>query len=151
MISREELLTFIKDNLTINDVLKQTNYTKPQIIYACKKYGLKLRSVKQKFNVDPRKVKALLDNEFTPQHIAKILNVNNRCVYNIMHRNGWTKKRQYVSNKKSKKVNSYGLKIKPQDSIEIHLKDGEIVKMELSSLLQFLYADVNYIIVREQL
>ena len=155
MISKKELLDFINDDLTVNDVVKKTKYTRPQVIYACKKYDLKLRAIKQRFNVDAKKVKALLDSEFSIQHIAKILNVNTRCIYNIMHRNGWTKKRQYVSRGDVRKaVYNYGLKVKMKDMIKVFMKDGSNFEMLFSEFVtcqEDFFDDVKYIIVKEQL
>ena len=155
MISKQELEKYAKDKYTIAEVINATEYTRSQIVYACKKYNIKLRTIKQRFNADPKKVKALLDNEFSIQHIADILKVNTRCIYNIMHRNGWAKKRQYVSKKGMRKhVSTYGLKIKLNDVIRVFMKDGSNFEMLFSEFVtcqEEFFDDVKYIIVKEQL
>ena len=136
MLTKQELLKYVNEDYTINEVLQETSYTRSQITYACKKFDLKLKSKRQSFDVDPNKVKALLEAGFKVPEIAKILKVNNRCLYNLMYRKKWTKPRMYPKTRKSRQNTNYGYKINLYDIIDIVCVDNETVTMTLKEFLE---------------
>ena len=133
MITKNKIEFYSSNNYTTKDILNETNYTLSQIRYACKKYNVKLLTNKKKFNVDKNKVKLLLENNFSINEIATILKVNKRCIYNILYRNNWSKKRNYV---KSKKDYSYrfGINIDPNYIIKVTYANGQTSETNFKEL-----------------
>ena len=137
MITRQELQKFIENNYTIKKVLAETSYTLSQVRYACKKYDLKLLTSKRKFNVDKNKVKSLIDCGFSINEVANILKVNRRCVYNVLYRNKWSKKKMYPSNRKKREsFTDYKLNIDPSSTLQYTYKNGKTYKIKISDLIE---------------
>lgn len=135
MIKKEELQMFANNNYTIKKILIETNYTYSQVRYACEKYNIKLLSNKRKFVVDKNKVKVLLEYNFSISEIARILNVNTRCIYNIMYRNKWTKKRTYIKSTSKKKPNyTYGINVEKEAQVKCVLTDNTIIQKSFIDL-----------------
>lgn len=144
MITREEMLSYIEKEFTLKQVLQDSNYTASQVIYACKKYNLKLLTRKKKFNVDKNKVKALLDSNFKISEIADILKVNKRCVYNVLYRNGWSSKKDYPSNRKKRiGYSNYGLKVSPSSTLEFYTSEGTSLKVSLKFIIKELFPQAD--------
>lgn len=138
MISKEELQSYADKDYSITQLVSRTSYTRSQVVYACKKYDIKLRSKRKKYNVDHNKVKALLDAGFKISEIAQILKVNARCIYNILYRNKWSKPRQYPTSRKQRENTVYGIKLDKIDTLEIVFQDRprfEITIEQLEHLL----------------
>lgn len=123
MLTREELQSYADKDYSITQLVSRTTYTRSQVVYACKKYDIKLRSKRKKYNVDHNKVKALLDSGFKISEIAQILKVNTRCIYNILYRNKWSKPRQYPTLRKPRENTVYGIKLDKIDTLEIVFQD----------------------------
>ena len=137
MISREELEKYVKQNYTIKKVLNETNYSRSQVIYACKKYNLKLTTNRRYFNIDIKKVKALLDCGFNVSEMASILKVNKRCIYNVMYRQKWTKPKLYPKDrKKALKSVSFAYEVDLSNAVVVVFKNGFNQTTKLSDILK---------------
>ena len=145
MLSKEEMKKYVNDGLTISEVSKKYSYTRSQIVYACKKYNLKLLSKRRRFHVEESKVKVLLDNGFKTPEIAKILNVNSRCIYNLMYRKKWTKQRVYPKLRKEKNNCVFGIKIELNQNARLILKSGKIINTTIKDLIN--NEEVKFIII----
>ena len=126
MISQKEMLEFKNNNYTVSKILKETNYTLSQVNYACKKYNIDIIKTKKNFGVDKEKVKAFLNVGFAPAKIAEYLGVNTRCIYNIMYRNKWTKKRTYVKSSNQAAKKKTGINFEPSNIIMFKIGDVSV-------------------------
>ena len=144
MISKEELQSYADKDYSITQLVSRTSYTRSQVVYACKKYDIKLRSKRRKYNVDHNKVKALLDAGFKVSEIARILKVNARCIYNILYRNKWTKPRQYPALRKPRENTVYGIKLDKIDTLEIVFQNGPRIETTVEHLEYLLLNSFEY-------
>lgn len=126
MISQKEMLEFKNNNYTVSKILKETNYSLSQVKYACKKYNIDIIKTKKNFRVDKEKVRVLLNVGFPPAKIAELLGVNTRCIYNVMYRNKWTKKRTYIKSSNHAAKQKTGINVSLANVIKFKLGGIEV-------------------------
>ena len=63
---------------------------------------------------------------FAPAKIAEYLGVNTRCIYNIMYRNKWTKKRTYVKSSNQAAKKKTGINFEPSNIIMFKIGDVSV-------------------------